>query len=457
MILLTLPQTDLVAMPNTPTSEDRIVEGGLAFLSVMEKPAEKPTPALKDLPNGAEPEVTDAGVAVEDTPTAPLDQVVPAALAIGIVPEKGLVLLGDNTAKPSAAPVATPAQGAPLPLKTGEDTMAATAPALPFDGAKLERGRAAIPLPSSPVPVGQPTAHLAGASPAAAPPIAASPKTLSETKSAQPTSAAGDLDSAAPVKLASPSISPQPSPSAAPLSPLMPSAAVQPAVAASGGLTVKGSERSNPVVNSAQPSYPTAQTQTAGTNPPLSANGPSVAPAGLVPMFEAMEAEPSQLDPFLKEETGLLPSHTASHAGPLAATSLSAYQMARPTPPPVAYQLIEAFVRSEGGRTEIALNPEELGRVRFAMVATDAGMTLAITTERPETADLIRRNLEDLAREFRQMGFENLTFSFDDAPQDQRSEGAPSSQTENIAADNAPVMDEKVLLQKLRTGLDLKL
>lgn len=174
-------------------------------------------------------------------------------------------------------------------------------------------------------------------------------------------------------------------------------------------------------------------------------------------MFEAMDGEPSQLDPLLTEEAGLLPSHATSQTGHMAATSLSAYQTVRPTPPPVALQLIEAFVRSEGGRTEIALNPEELGRVRFAMVATDAGMTLAITTERPETADLIRRNLEDLAREFRQMGFENLTFSFDDAPQDQQPENAPHSQTQNIATDSAPIMAEPVVQQRLCTGLDLKL
>jgi flagellar hook-length control protein FliK len=59
-----------------------------------------------------------------------------------------------------------------------------------------------------------------------------------------------------------------------------------------------------------------------------------------------------------------------------------------------------------GGPVDIALDPPELGRVRLSLVEVNGTMTLSITAERPETADLMRRNLALLAEEFSRLGLD---------------------------------------------------
>jgi flagellar hook-length control protein FliK len=62
---------------------------------------------------------------------------------------------------------------------------------------------------------------------------------------------------------------------------------------------------------------------------------------------------------------------------------------------------------------ELTLQPEELGKVRMTMSAgQDGAMTMSLQAERPETLDLLRRHIGDLARELQDLGFSNLNFSF---------------------------------------------
>lgn len=59
-----------------------------------------------------------------------------------------------------------------------------------------------------------------------------------------------------------------------------------------------------------------------------------------------------------------------------------------------------------GGPIDIALDPPELGRVRLSLVEVNGTMTLSITAERPETAELMRRNLALLTEEFSRQGID---------------------------------------------------
>ncbi|MDX8352859.1 flagellar hook-length control protein FliK [Cognatiyoonia sp. IB215182] len=79
----------------------------------------------------------------------------------------------------------------------------------------------------------------------------------------------------------------------------------------------------------------------------------------------------------------------------------------------IAQQLAVSVTQSTGRATEIALHPEELGRVRLAMTSLDAAITLSVTAERPETVDLLRRNIDILAQEFRDLGYDDINFSFE--------------------------------------------
>lgn len=78
----------------------------------------------------------------------------------------------------------------------------------------------------------------------------------------------------------------------------------------------------------------------------------------------------------------------------------------------IAQQMAAVAPTTVPGTTEISLQPEELGRVRMTLSVQDGALTLIILADRPETSDLMRRNIDHLAQVYRQMGFESLSFSF---------------------------------------------
>ncbi|MGJ8582720.1 MAG: flagellar hook-length control protein FliK [Marinosulfonomonas sp.] len=61
---------------------------------------------------------------------------------------------------------------------------------------------------------------------------------------------------------------------------------------------------------------------------------------------------------------------------------------------------------------ELVLSPEELGRVRLRLNASDSAMGVIVAVERPETLDLLRRNIDLLADQLSDIGYETLSFEF---------------------------------------------
>ncbi|MGB7319757.1 MAG: flagellar hook-length control protein FliK, partial [Planktotalea sp.] len=70
-------------------------------------------------------------------------------------------------------------------------------------------------------------------------------------------------------------------------------------------------------------------------------------------------------------------------------------------------------LRDSGGKIDVALAPEELGRLSIKLDNTAQGALFTLSAERGETQELIRRQLEQLQEQFRAMGFENAQFAFD--------------------------------------------
>ena len=68
------------------------------------------------------------------------------------------------------------------------------------------------------------------------------------------------------------------------------------------------------------------------------------------------------------------------------------------------------------GSVELTLNPPELGRVRLSLAPSEAGIAVLVQAERPETLDLIRRHADQLAQDFRAMGYGATAFAFWQAP-----------------------------------------
>ncbi|SMX40294.1 flagellar hook-length control protein FliK [Octadecabacter ascidiaceicola] len=126
--------------------------------------------------------------------------------------------------------------------------------------------------------------------------------------------------------------------------------------------------------------------------------------------------------------------------------------------PQVAAQIVAAVTQSSRSTTEILLNPDELGRVRISLSNGDAGIIVNILTERSETADLMRRNIEILERDLRDMGFENPSFTFGERPDGSNEEWNdeyPEPEPNNPSNTTEPPTPN--LRVTLNGGLDLKL
>lgn len=78
----------------------------------------------------------------------------------------------------------------------------------------------------------------------------------------------------------------------------------------------------------------------------------------------------------------------------------------------VAEQLAAALRASTEKSADILLNPAELGRVRISLQTGETGVIVSVMADRPETLDLMRRNADLLAQEFREIGYGKTEFSF---------------------------------------------
>jgi len=163
----------------------------------------------------------------------------------------------------------------------------------------------------------------------------------------------------------------------------------------------------NPATPSRPPTAPSVRAAIATAAPP-----PAVVLAEPLPV-----ARPTpEIDPVLAAEDTLRLGGELSLGGtdtraPLSATLRILVDPAMPRQ--IAIHLAEAARQMPDRPVEISLNPDELGRVRMTLAATDGSMTVTLAVERGETADLLRRHLDDLAQEFRRIGFEEVAFSFD--------------------------------------------
>jgi hypothetical protein len=224
------------------------------------------------------------------------------------------------------------------------------------------------------------------------------------------------------------------------------------------------------------PASARARRQCGAAHPPLSAAGPALAagqrvavatPAAPLPApFRAMLVSTDQMARLPVEEGALplgdlaagstadRPSAAASSAGPATPPA------ARAVPVQIAQQIAVSVSVSESGHTELRLNPEELGRVRLSLLGAEGGLTVSITAERPETADLLRRHTDSLAREFAALGYGDVGFHFEGESREDRARDHPGGQA---ASAPEPTLTDATDPQPPRRrivlggGLDLKL
>ncbi|WP_425071567.1 flagellar hook-length control protein FliK [Sagittula sp. S175] len=104
----------------------------------------------------------------------------------------------------------------------------------------------------------------------------------------------------------------------------------------------------------------------------------------------------------------------------------------------VVRQIVDGFSRINEGTVELRLAPEELGRVRMYLVSGEHGLTVHIQADRPETLDLMRRNVDELARNLADAGYEGAGFSFGEERQGAEGRAAGQSTMDYAEPDPTP-------------------
>ncbi len=180
------------------------------------------------------------------------------------------------------------------------------------------------------------------------------------------------------------------------------------------------------------------------------ASGPRAAPAlPVVAVAPPPLGAPVQADASTAFAAAMrIAADLAGHADPTLAASdqdVSAPQAPSLSPPApqgaaaqdiprqIALRIAHAAAGAVGagrGTIELSLSPEELGRVRLRLHPSEGGLSVTITADRPETLDLMRRNIDLLAREFLEIGYEGAQFDF--------AQGGPSADADPGAPDLAP-------------------
>lgn len=147
------------------------------------------------------------------------------------------------------------------------------------------------------------------------------------------------------------------------------------------------------------------------------------------------------------------PGSASLQRGHGAATASPYPTPGRPDSAHVARQIADALPRLSDGTIDIRLDPEELGRVRLQMVSGETGMTVHVTADRPETLDLMRRHIDQLARDLAEAGYEGASFDFGDGQGDGHDSPARQQSTPLSTAEDIP--HKQPAMTAAQDGLDI--
>jgi hypothetical protein len=101
-------------------------------------------------------------------------------------------------------------------------------------------------------------------------------------------------------------------------------------------------------------------------------------------------------------------------------------------PQNIAMQIAAAIQKGGPGMKpgiELRLSPEELGAVRLTFVQSETGVTVNVHADRAETLELLRRNIDTLAQEFLDIGYDSAEFTFGGRDPDAQNAGRTAALT----------------------------
>jgi flagellar hook-length control protein FliK len=114
-------------------------------------------------------------------------------------------------------------------------------------------------------------------------------------------------------------------------------------------------------------------------------------------------------------------------------------------------------LRDTGGQIDVALHPEELGRLVFKMETTANGQSVSIFAERPETNEIMRKHMQELQQQLRDMGFGEMSFSFSDGDSSREDRDQTRGAHAEFDTIESQVTNHRFTNQSTRAGLDIRI
>ncbi|MBO9476265.1 flagellar hook-length control protein FliK [Shimia sp. R11_0] len=162
-------------------------------------------------------------------------------------------------------------------------------------------------------------------------------------------------------------------------------------------------------------------------------------------------------------------SSARSILSPQEAVSQARLANSAPNPAYVVRQIADAVKMSDKSLIELAMDPPELGKVRMSLSESSGVMTVSIAAENQATTELMRRHIDMLRKDFMEMGYENVSFSFeqngsDSSQQNAQSGGSFGNGAGMAQADGAPLIDPDMIASQQAAattlpggGIDIRL
>lgn len=182
-------------------------------------------------------------------------------------------------------------------------------------------------------------------------------------------------------------------------------------------------DAARPAGDAAPSSARPALSRTPETGLPGAGNIPTKQPpSGATPAAETQLSQPATETQAMADsrppfETSILSRQYSGPAAPLATETLRQ----------IATQIAAPAQQQRAGSVELTLKPVELGHVRLSLNPGEGTIAVAIQADRPETLDLIRRHIDILAQDLREMGYSETSFSFAGGGQRRQADNQPES------------------------------
>lgn len=136
--------------------------------------------------------------------------------------------------------------------------------------------------------------------------------------------------------------------------------------------------------------------------------------------MHSLMPEPTEIDPLRAKKITSTPTMAEFAFAELPPTSPPPATNVTPQSPTTSVDFTRHIIRSiaeaatglQDRPIELTLSPEELGRVRMTLHNNDGNMSVTVSVERPETLELLRRNIEMLASQLREIGYKDISFEF---------------------------------------------